>query len=86
MFFAVDKQACAALCAYLANVRFCLLIRGARALQQRNEVYHNYFWNVPIHNAIYTHCYDDTGERMFVAGGPLQLGLCGGYAAIWTPR
>ncbi len=31
----------------------------------------------------YTHCYDPSGTRMFVAGGPLQMILTGCYAAVW---
>jgi len=25
--------------------------------------------------AIYTHCYDDSGTRLFAAGGPLQVSI-----------
>ncbi|KAF9971687.1 SWI SNF, matrix associated, actin dependent regulator of chromatin, sub d, member 1 [Actinomortierella ambigua] len=32
---------------------------------------------LPVRNAIYAMEYDDTGTRLFTAGGPLQLGLCG---------
>jgi len=34
-------------------------------------------------HAVHTHCYDPTGLRMFVAGGPLMLNLNGGYASVW---
>ena len=33
--------------------------------------------------AIYTHCYDDSGTRIFTAGGPLPAPLIGNYAGIW---
>lgn len=33
--------------------------------------------------SIMTHCYDDSGLRLFAAGGPLPLELTGNYAAIW---
>ncbi|CAH2258712.1 jg5399 [Pararge aegeria aegeria] len=33
--------------------------------------------------AIYTHCYDDSGTRIFTAGGPLSAPLIGNYAGIW---
>ncbi|KAJ1545423.1 hypothetical protein HK405_007947, partial [Cladochytrium tenue] len=36
-----------------------------------------------VRNAIYTLSYDRTGRRLFAAGGPLQLTLCGSYAALW---
>ena len=34
-------------------------------------------------NAIYTHCYDPSGTKLFTAGGPLPAGLWGNYAALW---
>lgn len=34
-------------------------------------------------NAIYTHCYDPTGTKLFAAGGPLSLILYGNYVALW---
>ncbi|KAL9986368.1 hypothetical protein ACROYT_G000507 [Oculina patagonica] len=34
-------------------------------------------------NAIYTHCYDPTGTKLFAAGGPLSLVYYGNYAALW---
>lgn len=33
--------------------------------------------------AIYTHCYDDSGTRIFTAGGPLPAPLVGNYAGLW---
>lgn len=33
--------------------------------------------------AIYTHCYDASGTRLFAAGGPLPANLVGNYAGIW---
>jgi hypothetical protein len=33
--------------------------------------------------AIYTHCYDPTGSKLFTGGGPLAVGLYGNYAALW---
>jgi WD repeat-containing protein 40A len=33
--------------------------------------------------AIYTHCYDTSGTRLFAAGGPLQCGLRGNYVALF---
>jgi DDB1- and CUL4-associated factor 12 len=33
--------------------------------------------------AIYTHCYDASGTRLFTAGGPLPANLYGNYAGLW---
>jgi WD repeat-containing protein 40A len=35
-------------------------------------------------NAIYTHAYNPSGTRLFAAGGPLQLGVSGSFACIWS--
>ncbi|KAG0207863.1 hypothetical protein BGX28_001012 [Mortierella sp. GBA30] len=46
-----------------------------------------YAWNIiefTVRNAIYAMEYDFTGTRLFTAGGPLQLGLCGAYAGLWS--
>ncbi|XP_057658877.1 DDB1- and CUL4-associated factor 12 homolog [Diorhabda carinulata] len=39
--------------------------------------------NVKYVPAIYTHCYDTTGTRLFTAGGPLPATLTGNYAGLW---
>lgn len=33
--------------------------------------------------AIYTHCYDASGTRLFTAGGPLSVDVDGCYAGVW---
>ena len=33
--------------------------------------------------AIYSHCYDESGTRLFAAGGPLQVGMKGNYVALF---
>ncbi|XP_037082780.1 DDB1- and CUL4-associated factor 12-like [Pollicipes pollicipes] len=33
--------------------------------------------------AIYTHCYDASGTRLFTAGGPLNVDVRGCYAGLW---
>jgi len=37
-----------------------------------------------IRHAVYTLQYDCTGTKMLTGGGPLQLGLTGSYAAVWS--
>ncbi|XP_052795128.1 DDB1- and CUL4-associated factor 12-like [Mya arenaria] len=64
----------------------CSLVLGKGWLL-RDENYYGFFmhqFNHDIPNAIYTHQYDDTGTRMFVAGGPLPAGLWGNYAGLWS--
>ncbi len=33
--------------------------------------------------AVYTHSYDESGTRLFAAGGPLQGALFGNYVALF---
>ncbi|CAE1325030.1 DCAF12 [Acanthosepion pharaonis] len=35
-------------------------------------------------NSIYTHNYDDTGTRLFTAGGPMPSDVQGNYAGFWS--
>ena len=39
--------------------------------------------NQKYYPAIYTHCYDSSGTRLFAAGGPLQFNLKGNYIALF---
>ncbi|KAF2354515.1 WD40-repeat-containing domain [Trinorchestia longiramus] len=39
--------------------------------------------NVDYSPTIYTHCYDQSGTRLFAAGGPLSVSVRGHYAGIW---
>ena len=49
------------------------------------EGMHGKAHDTSTHNqAIYTHCYDFTGTRIFAAGGPLDSKKTGTYAAIWA--
>ncbi|NWT48304.1 DCA12 factor, partial [Chroicocephalus maculipennis] len=50
-----------------------------------DETWRNYFSDVNFFpNAVYTHCYDLSGMKLFVAGGPLPSGLHGNYAGLWS--
>jgi len=51
---------------------------------RKDRTYFDHFSDTPIPHSVYTHQYDPTGTKLFVAGGPLQLGLCGCYAAVWS--
>ncbi|XP_048833721.1 DDB1- and CUL4-associated factor 12-like [Brienomyrus brachyistius] len=50
-----------------------------------DETWRSYFSdNSFFPNAVYTHCYDASGTKLFVAGGPLCSGLHGNYAGLWN--
>jgi len=41
------------------------------------------FQQVNYTPAVFTHCYDYSGTRLFSAGGPLLADECGNYAGLW---
>ncbi|KAJ0023590.1 hypothetical protein NQD34_003489 [Periophthalmus magnuspinnatus] len=50
-----------------------------------DETWRSYFSDIhSFPNAVYTHCYDQSGTKLFVAGGPLCSGLHGNYAGLWS--
>lgn len=54
-------------------------------VQNHDETWRSYFSDIhSFPNAVYTHCYDDSGTKLFVAGGPLCSGLHGNYAGLWS--
>jgi WD repeat-containing protein 40A len=52
-------------------------------LQFPDEEYIDGFQHIKYTPAIYTHCYDSSGTRLFTAGGPLPANLYGNYAGLW---
>ncbi|XP_022086935.1 DDB1- and CUL4-associated factor 12-like [Acanthaster planci] len=60
----------------------CTLRTGQGHLN-RDDMYFQHFYGEQHGNAAYTHAYDKSGTRLFVAGGPLPAGLSGNYAALW---
>lgn len=53
-------------------------------LQKHDQNYQDFFSGLPRpSNAIYSHCYSPFRTKIFTAGGPLPLGLCGNYASVW---
>ncbi|XP_048875263.1 DDB1- and CUL4-associated factor 12 [Brienomyrus brachyistius] len=50
-----------------------------------DDTWRSYFSDISsFPNAVYTHCYDSSGTKLFVAGGPLCSGLYGNYAGLWS--
>ncbi|KAK9887624.1 hypothetical protein WA026_023583 [Henosepilachna vigintioctopunctata] len=48
-----------------------------------DEEFNDNAQNMKYNPAIYTHCYDSSGTRLFTAGGPLPVTLTGNYAGLW---
>lgn len=61
----------------------CVFILKIVCYQFPDEEYIDGFQNVKYTPAIYTHCYDASGTRLFTAGGPLPANLYGNYAGLW---
>ena len=54
-----------------------------RGYLKQDEVFLLHFEGLDMRHTVYTHCYDPTYTKLFVGGGPLPVGLCGCYAAVW---
>ena len=53
-------------------------------MQCHDDTYREFFSGLPQPpNALYTHCYSPMRTKLFIAGGPLPLGLHGNYAGVW---
>ena len=53
--------------------------------QRHDALYYEAFLsNMEYQPAIYTHCFDSSSLRLFVAGGPLPANVSGHYAALWS--
>lgn len=66
--------------------KYCdvLKLSTARGWLNHDDTWRDYFSDMDhFPNAAYTHCYDASGTKLFVAGGPLPSGLHGNYAGLW---
>eukprot|EP00069_Balaena_mysticetus_P007845 bmy_05684T0 len=62
-----------------------LKLTTGRGWLNHDETWRSYFSDTDsFPNAVYTHCYDSSGTKLFVAGGPLPSGLHGNYAGLWS--
>lgn len=77
-----DLRACKFLESTMNSNR-AVQLKASRGWVQRDEMYMDAFQNQKYNPAIYTHCYDTSGTRLFAAGGPLQCGLKGNYIGLW---
>lgn len=54
------------------------------SIQRHDDTYREFFSGLPQPpNALYSHCYSPMRTKLFIAGGPLPLGLHGNYASVW---
>lgn len=72
---------------YLDDVRrktYSCLSCSEGYVQHDDDYYEAFLSNMDYTPAIYTHRYDWTMTRLFVAGGPLPANITGNYAALWS--
>ncbi|XP_065172697.1 DDB1- and CUL4-associated factor 12 homolog [Atheta coriaria] len=60
-----------------------VVLKASKGYVFPDEEYVDNIQNVKYVPAIYTHCYDFSGTRLFTAGGPLPATLTGNYAGLW---
>ncbi|XP_060526133.1 DDB1- and CUL4-associated factor 12 homolog isoform X2 [Cylas formicarius] len=60
-----------------------VVLKASKGYVFPDEEYMDNIQNVKYVPAIYTHCYDTSGTRLFTAGGPLPATLTGNYAGLW---
>jgi len=77
-----DLRACKFLESTMNSNR-AVTLKASRGWVQRDDTFMDAFQNQKYFPAIYTHCYDTSGTRLFAAGGPLQCGLKGNYIGLW---
>ncbi|XP_032664296.1 DDB1- and CUL4-associated factor 12 [Odontomachus brunneus] len=65
------------------NSNRTVVLKASKGYVFPDEEYIDGFQNVKYTPAIYTHCYDASGTRLFTAGGPLPANLYGNYAGLW---
>uniref|UniRef100_A0A6A7FTU2 DDB1-and CUL4-associated factor 12-like n=2 Tax=Hirondellea gigas TaxID=1518452 RepID=A0A6A7FTU2_9CRUS len=60
-----------------------VMLKCSRGFVHLEEAAMELMPNADYSPTIYTHCYDQSGTRLFAAGGPLSVTLRGHYAGIW---
>ena len=60
-----------------------IIFKNSSFQNQSDQFVNDYGNNQRYAPAIYTHCYDTSGTRLFAAGGPLQIGLKGNYLSLF---
>ncbi|XP_023025433.1 DDB1 and CUL4 associated factor 12-like protein [Leptinotarsa decemlineata] len=60
-----------------------VVLKASKGFVLPDEEYVDNIQHIKYVPAIYTHCYDTSGTRLFTAGGPLPATLTGNYAGLW---
>jgi len=67
------------------NTNRAVTLKASRGWVHRDDHFmqHNDLMHQKYSPAIYTHCYDTSGTRLFAAGGPLKVEVKGNYIALF---
>ncbi|KAJ8984641.1 hypothetical protein NQ317_009869 [Molorchus minor] len=65
------------------NSSRAVVLKASKGFVFPDEEFIDNIQNIKYVPAIYTHCYDTSGTRLFTAGGPLPATLTGNYAGLW---
>ncbi|CAD6240953.1 GSCOCG00009024001-RA-CDS [Cotesia congregata] len=65
------------------NSNRTVVLKASKGYVFPDEEFMDGVQNVKYTPAIYTHCYDASGTRLFTAGGPLPANFYGNYAGLW---
>jgi len=78
-----DVRACKFLESNMNYMNNRVQLRASRGWVQREDIFLEGFQNQSYLPAIYTHCYNSSGTRLFAAGGPLKCYERGNYIGLW---
>ena len=79
-----DLRAGQYLSKYDASDTSVFSLKVSNGYLRHDGIYREFFQHVhDLRHAVYTHKYNPSKTKLFVAGGPLPLGLYGNYAAFW---
>jgi WD40 repeat protein len=59
-------------------------LRVGNGYVRRDTNFAAYFADVEPKTAVYAHCWQPNSNVLFMAGGPLPVGMSGAYAAVWS--
>jgi len=77
-----DLRACKFLESTMNSNR-AVQLKASRGWVQRDDQFMDQYHTNKYTPAVYTHCYDTSGTRLFAAGGPLQNCQMGNYVGIF---
>uniref|UniRef100_T1JPI7 DDB1- and CUL4-associated factor 12 beta-propeller domain-containing protein n=1 Tax=Strigamia maritima TaxID=126957 RepID=T1JPI7_STRMM len=60
-----------------------IILKATKGWVYQTDAFREVYNGAEYSPAIYTHCYDPSGTKLFAAGGPLPASVQGNYAGLW---